>query len=305
MAPAKDDPFSFVIQLTTEDAGRNYHRKNDGDQIQRPDVVDDICQGLLLQARIDRVVHGHIRAGGDLATLVVFGFRFHGIDDNRRFKQATITISFQDEQKQNKADPEVIALWPNGDFTLGQSTEIDVEETSGGEAGANVTGGAVVQGGGHTTMKWERRQNYKKMDRSTLTGSIILDTKIRDFGANNAIRLTLNENKAAGSGLVTDFRAAVLLKRINDTDIFLGAVTMKAKANFLYDAIRGLRDVTGFSPPNDPVRFKPGFQYLRPPTLARFMENKLAEEVERDNLNATKLDELAGVLGTTVLTATV
>src|SRR5271155_2060105 len=104
------DEFSFGIQLNTVAEDRDYHRKNYDDEIQRPDVIDDICKGLLLQARIDRIVHGHETENGNPATLVVFGFRFHGIDENRRFRQAIITILFQDEMKRTEADPEVIAL---------------------------------------------------------------------------------------------------------------------------------------------------------------------------------------------------
>ena len=295
------DPYSFDIQLNTEKEDRDWRRKNDGDEIQRVDVVDDLCTGLLLQARIDRIVHGHETENESPATLVVFGFRFHGLDDKRRFKQATVTILFQDEKKRTRADPEVIALWPNGDFTLGEPTKIDVEDTKGGEIGADITGGTVVQGGGHVTRMWERKQSFKKTDRSTLTGSIILDTSIREFGPNNAVRLTINENTTATSGLVTDFRAAVLLKRKNDADIFLGTVKIKAKAHFAYNAIRGLRDITAFRPKDDPVKFKPGEQYLRPATLSGFLEAKLAEDVDEKNLNSTHLDCLAGVLGTTVL----
>jgi hypothetical protein len=299
------DPFSFDIQLSTEQEDRDWRRKNDGDEIQRADVVDDLCAGLLLQARIDRIVHGHETENGSPATLIVFGFRFHGLDEKRRFKQATITILFQDEKKRTRADPEVIALWPNGDFTLGEPTEIDVEDTKGAEVGADVTGGTVVQAGAHVTRAWERKQSFKKTDRSTLTGSIILDTDIREFGPNNAVRLTINEDTAATSGLVTDFRAAVLLKRKNETGFFLGTVKIKAKAHFAYNAIRGIRDIAAFRPRDDPVKFKPGEQYVRPATLAGFLEAKLAEKVDEKNLNTTHLDSLAGVLGTTVLATTI
>jgi len=300
-ATEENDPFSFNIQLNTDGEDRDFHRKNDGDEIQRPDVIDDCCLDLLLQGRIDRIVHGHETKDGKPATLVVFGFRFHGIDKSRRFQRAIVTILFQDEQNRNRADPEVIALWPNGTFTLGEPTEITVDKTVGGDAGLNLTGGTVVQGGANASRKWEEKKSYKKTDRATLTGSIILDTSVRESGKNNAVRLTINEDTTATSGLVTDFRAAVLLRRKNDTDNFLCTVKIKARANFLYNAIRGLRDISGLSPGNDPVKFKPGQQYLREATLSRFLEDKLAEHVDEENLNTANLDGLAGVLGTTAL----
>lgn len=307
MEPAREvsrDPFSFDIQLRTEDAGRNFHRKNYANEIQRPDVVDDICRDLLLQARIDRIVHGHESTGGSPSTFIVFGFRFHGINEQRRFREAIVTISFRDEGKvDTSAEPEVVALWPNGDFTLGEPIEVDVEEMNGGEIGAEITaGGFGAQGGVHGTRKWERRQNYKKTTRSTLTGSIILDTSIRDYGANNAVRLTIRENSTASSGVTTDFRVAVLLRRKSD-NTFLGAVKMKATADFLYNAIRGIRDISGLSPANDPVRFKPSVQYLRSPAPAGFLGDVLNEAIPVNSLNHSLLDGLASRLGNTALAA--
>jgi hypothetical protein len=298
----ENDPFAFApIQINTDEERRDMHRLNDGEEIQRPDIVDDMCRDLLLQARIDRIVHGYENEDGGPATLVVFGFRFHGINDERRFKQAIITILFRDEKQRNKYDPEVIALWPNGDFTLGEPTEIEVEKKDEREVGADVTGGTVVQAGAHTVLRWERTKSFKKSDKSTLTGSIVLDTDVRYTGPNNAVRLTISENRTTTSGVVTDFRVAVLLRRKNDTDTFLATVKMKAKADFFYNFFRGVRNVSGFSPPNDPVRFKPGVPYLRPPTLGNVMEAKLAEKIETNKLDAAKLDGLAGVLCTTIL----
>ncbi|KAI3006438.1 hypothetical protein M752DRAFT_274756 [Aspergillus phoenicis ATCC 13157] len=297
------DPFAFdPIQLATEPESRGMHRLDDGSEIQRPDVVDDLCQNLLLQARIDRIVHGYEDEGQSPATLVIFGFRFHGLNEERRFKQAIITLTFQDEQKRGGSyDPVVTALWPNGSFTLGEPTIIDMESKKEGEVGADMTAGAVIQGGTHSVVRWEKTKAFQRSDRSTLTGSIFLDPTVRHTGRSNAARLTISENNAAASGIVTDFRVSVLLKRRNDHDTFMASVKLKAKADFRYNLFRGIRRISGFSPPNGPVRFKPGVQYLRPPTLGDEMEARLAEAIEANKLNAARLDKLAGILSTTVL----
>ncbi|WQF82581.1 hypothetical protein CDEST_07595 [Colletotrichum destructivum] len=296
------DPFSWDFQLDTTDAGRNFHRRNDGHEIQRPDVVDDCCLGLLLQARIDRIIHGYIKSGTGPATLIIFGFRFHGIDEDRRFKKAEITITFQDEGKQPRNDPEVVALWPNGSFTLGEPLEVEVEESSGGEAGLSVTGGVGVQGGGQALRRWGRKIGYKRpVNNASLTGSIILDTNIREYGRNNAIHLTLNESKMTSSGIVTDFRAAVLLRRQSPEDTFTGTVIMKADAHFAYNAVKGAREVFGGSPVNDPIIFSPGIQYLRPKTLLGALETQLEEEIDDCNLGGVSIESLAVMQGITVL----
>lgn len=300
------DSFLLKVQLNTEEQGREFHRLNYGNEVQRPDVVDDCCLDLLLMARIDRIIHGTETDNGDPATLVVFGFRFHGIDESRRFKQAIITITFRDEKKRpGPADPEVVALWPNGDFTLGDPTAVAVDQTENREIGGQVQGGQVATVSTHVTTSWVRSESFTRTDKTTLTGSIVLDTAVRQAGKNNAVRLTITENQTARTGIVTDFRAAVLLRRKNDADAFLATVKVKAKAHFLYNTIRRLRDISGFSPADDPVKFVPGQQYLRPATMARSVETRLAEEVDDKNLNATRLDNLAGVLGTTVVSTSV
>ncbi|KAH6636433.1 hypothetical protein F5144DRAFT_567462 [Chaetomium tenue] len=304
----EEDPFTFPsLQLNVETERRGMHQKNSSPaEVQRPNVLDDICLGLRLQARIDRVVHGRStkEEGGAPTTLVVFGFRFHGLNRERRFKEATITIVFEDEKKPGtKRDPEVVALWPNGDFTLSE-TPVQVENKDGGEVGGDAgvpLGGTGAQLGTHAVRTWERTESFNRTNRATLTGSIILDTTRRDWGDNNAMTLTLCEDEKAESSIVTDLRAAVLLERQNDTDIFTAKVDMKAKGHFAYDILRGIRNLSRFSPANDPVRFKPGVQYIRRRTLHPAFEAKLGVEIDEQKLSVDHLEKVAGVLGSTVL----
>ncbi|KAL4893637.1 hypothetical protein BDV59DRAFT_207734 [Aspergillus ambiguus] len=289
-----DQRFELTVQLNTERDSRGYHQRNTPDEKQRADVVNDICQGLLLQARIDRIVHGRESKDGPPATLVVFAFRFHGLDDKRRLRQASITILFEDEKKRGAdADPIVMGLWPDGDFILGRETPVDVEDTKGIEAGVHIRQSGV---GLHAIGKWERKQNLRKDARASLTGSKMLDMDIREHGPDNAVRLTIKENPSSTPGVVTDMAAAVLLRRKNDDDRFAASVKIRAKGNFAYNTVRGLRNLLGTTPPNDPVIFQPGLQYLRPLT-----RGKLAEPICEEALNDVALDELAGALPVTIL----
>lgn len=81
---------------------------------------------------------------------------------------------------------------------------------------------------------WERKKTYRKSERASLTGSIFLNDRIRNSGPSNAILLTINENESAQSGIITDFRVAVLLRRASVTDGFTAAVRADAKAHFSY-----------------------------------------------------------------------
>ncbi|KAL7935470.1 hypothetical protein V8C35DRAFT_299549 [Trichoderma chlorosporum] len=285
-AVEEQDDFSFNLQLNTVNENRDFHRQNYQRQIQRPNVVDDICRGMLLLGRIDRIVHGRETEDGSPATLLIFGFRFHGADERRRFKQATVTISFRDEQGRNELDPEVIDMWPNGDFPLGQPTRVAVVDSKTTTTKLAMSGLNILQVSANAAMKRGRQQSYTREARSLMTGSIILDMGVRKYGENNAIRITVTEDPVAATGLVTDFRTAVLLKRNSDSDKFQARVNIKAKAHFFYNAVRGMRDISGFSPANDPITFQPGVQYLR---LA-----SLNEEIDENNLKKAKL---AGVVG--------
>jgi len=294
---SESDQFAFNIQLKTADGKMGFHSKNDGDENQRPDIVDDICRGLLIQARVDRIVHGTETENGKPATLIVFGFRFHGLSKSRRLRTARINILFQDDQKRSRSDPEVIALWPNGDFTLSKTT-IAIQNTTGGEIGAQA---GVTAAGATITLKLEQQKGYESFDRSTVTGSMLLDLDVRDYGPKNAVRLTLQEDGTNNTGVITDLRAAVLLRRKNNTDRFAAFVNVKASGDFSYNAVKGLRDLLGKAPPNDPVKFSPGTQYLRPGSPSDAAQQSLAADIDEKNLSAVNLNELGLALGTTVI----
>lgn len=300
-----NDPFAFTpIQLNTVREEREKHQKNSSPDEVRTDILDDKCLGLLLQARVDRIVHGRAGKSGPPTTLVVFGFRFHGLHGGRRFKSATITVIFGDEKGRGADyDPKVVALWPNGAFTLGEPTVVQVEDKRGGEVGGNVdvTAGAPVTAGGHVVRSWEKKQSFSRKSSSKLTGSIFLDFSVREYGPPNAVLLTLSEDNKAEDGVVADFWAAVLLERKNDTDVFTAKVTMKGKANFLHNVGRLVRDITPFAPANDPVRFKPDTPYLRPPTGgSTALAGNLSTEIAESDLSADKVAGFAKLLGLTV-----
>ncbi|EPS42029.1 hypothetical protein H072_4033 [Dactylellina haptotyla CBS 200.50] len=294
------DEFEFKpIQFQTAQGDLGFHNINDGDENQRPDIIDEMCMGMFVQARLDRVVHGTETQGGEPATLIVFGFRFHGLHKERRLRTAEIKILFQDEKKRARKDPVVVGMWPNGEFTLTE-TPVKMRNLTGGEVGgeAGAVGLAAT-----VALKLERETEYQYNDRSTITGSIILDLKVRNYGPKNAVRLTLTEDESNKTGVVTDLRVPVLvLRKGADTDRFGVFVKITATGNFLQNTAWGLRNLC-HAPANDPVWMKPGLDYLRAPTLASALEEKLAAEVEKDALGKllSNLEDFGAALGTTKL----
>ncbi|KAK6501367.1 hypothetical protein TWF481_009209 [Arthrobotrys musiformis] len=281
------DQYQFDITLGRDGGDFRFHTRNDGQQIQRANIIDDVCRGLHIQAQIDRIIHGMSTESGDPATLIVFGFRFNGFDDDRRFRSANINILFQDFEKRrphegNFYDPEVIALWPEDTLQFSQ-TAVAVQNVKAVEVGADAGAMGFSAGVGFTR---EKQTNFQRTDKSTIRGAICLDMETRNFGPDNSIQLWLRENKAEQSGVANHVRAVVLLKRKNMIDHFTASVKVDVSADVLYNTKRTMRKLLGGTGGNDPVVFKPGVQYLRPSIELDPEAGYLAAEIDKDNLGA-------------------
>lgn len=253
-------PEHFSIQLTPaySQTQARFHTLNQGDEIQRENITDDTTSGLLIQADLEKVIHGDECPGGAAATLIVLLFRFHGINRRRRFREVQVTIHFEDEKEPLLHDPEVIAIWPDREYTLNEGTPVTVEETRSLEGGAS----AGAMGSEATAAgKWEVKTTAEKVEWAVLAGSRI--RMGRNYGKRNAVSLSLYENKSQRSGVVRDFRAAVLLRLHDDTDRFVGHFSINALADLRYSAARGLHELLG-DRKNDPVIFKKGVQFYGP-----------------------------------------
>ncbi|KAB8224049.1 hypothetical protein BDV33DRAFT_200093 [Aspergillus novoparasiticus] len=182
---------------------------------------------------------------------------------------------FQDEAKRPGEGPQVVALRPNGDLML-DGMPVDVEKTKGADIGSNL---AISITHLFHTFGHERL----------------------GLGEYNAVRLSINKNATFKGGVVTDLRTAVLVKRNNETDRFLCFVDIKAKADFAYNMVHVIRDLSGNSSANDPISFKPGVQYLWQRISAGFLETRWGEDIDAVNPDEAHLGRLASVLSTTVL----
>lgn len=98
-ATSRRDKWAFDIQLNTGPEDRGFHGRNKKGEIQRPDIVDDICQGLLVQARIDRIVHGTETTVGHPASLIVLASAFTGLIQNGDFELPQSPLLFGTKTK--------------------------------------------------------------------------------------------------------------------------------------------------------------------------------------------------------------
>ncbi|KAH0537654.1 hypothetical protein FGG08_005567 [Glutinoglossum americanum] len=273
---------SFNIQFYPEQDGAAFHLKNEPGQLQRPHIIDDLCSGLLLQVDLRDVVHGKLSENGSPGSLIIIHFRFHGADGNRRFRKVQAKIRFADEKKPLFEDPEVLAMWPDGDFTLSE-TELVIKDTKAAEVGA---------GGGAAGVKlgfkgnWERQTEKKQSDRATLIGAKRIEE--RNFGKKNVVRLSLQENPSQKKGVISEVRTAVLLKRKDDTDRFVAHVEAHAEADVLYAAERRLRKIWAKTLETDPIIFDARL----PPTRS---------DMDNNNLESVDLESQCDILSTTII----
>lgn len=266
MAAEPSVPITISLDPDRDSAG--YHTRNTDGELQRSTVIDDLCAGLLLQVWLQGVVHGTLTPGGDPATLLVLNFYFQGKSDNRRFRNAEIKVRFEDQNNPLEEDPEVLALWPEGDFTFDQS-EIEVSDSKAGEA--TLSGGAgPLQMGLNGTLT--RNVSRKRSERASVNGARRIEG--RDWGTRNVVRLLLDENRDQKKGIVSSLSAAILLRRKTQDDYFIAKIEVQAQADMKYAAASKLRDLSGKTPVNDPVIFDPKCQ----PTIAVNDASNLAME---------------------------
>lgn len=271
-----------AIALTPDQDSAGYHTRNRDGELQRANIIDDLLAGLLLQVELQGVVHGTLSPGGDAATLLVLQFYFQGKTDNRRFRNAEVKVRFADQQQPLEEDPEVLALWPEGDFTFEES---GVEVNDSKAVGASLGGGAAgLQMGINGNLT--RNTNTKRSERASVNGARRIEG--RDWGAKNVVRLVLDENRDQKKGIVSGLSAAILLKRSRPGCRFIAIIDVKAQADLKYATAWRIRDLSGKTPVNDPVVFDVSCK----PTIT---------VKDTSNLAAEDLSSLAHIVSTTVI----
>jgi hypothetical protein len=267
-----------------------FHTLNQGDEIQRENITNDTTSGLLIQADLEKVIRGKESPTGDAATLIVVSFRFQGLNQRRRFREVQITIHFEDKTEPLLHDPVIVGLWPDLEYTLSEQTPVTVEETRSIEGGGSA---GATGGGANVTAKWEVKTTTERTDRAILTGSRVRIG--RNYGSKNAVSLSLYENKSQKSGVVRDFRTAILLRLHDETERFRAYFSIDALVDLKYVAAKGLHQILG-DRKNDPVNFKRGVQFFGPSG-----QQSSAQEIIPANLGLVNLRQLGDAVSMTKL----
>jgi hypothetical protein len=197
-----------VFLLEEGDSNSGFRTKNaPGDEARR--VLVDRGQSMVLRAALVSVTHGDFTPDKDAASLLIFEFNFLA-RGGRRFTSADITLTFHDESGNVKNRPEVWAIAPEGHHSINKTVSVkDVKQgfnagLSGGAAGVGAELGYV----------WETNQTKSTEHATTLKGvKRLLEV---DWGRDNSVVWSLEEDHKKKQGIPSFLRAAVLLRRRDD-----------------------------------------------------------------------------------------
>lgn len=197
-----------ILLLEEGDPNSGFRTKNAPGQSARSVLVDR-GNALILRASIISVTHGDFTAGGDAATLLIFEFNFISMKTSRRFTSAKIRITFEDASGAVQNRPIVSKIAPSGSFAINRTTSTrDVHQTV--NAGLKGTGPVA---GGEVGYVWETSEVKETTHATRLNG---IKRLFADFGQDDGVVWSLEEDPNEKQGIPTFLRAGVLLKRKDD-----------------------------------------------------------------------------------------
>ncbi len=197
-----------ILLLEEGDPNSGFRTKNaPGDSARR--VLIDRGEALILRASLVSVTHGDFMPDGDGASLLIFEFNFTSINRSRRFTNVQITLTFNDESGNVKNRPEVWAIAPQGKFAINKTTSTkDVKQSL--NASLN---GEIAGVGGQLGYAWETSQVKETEHSTTLVGQKRI---FADWGKDNGVIWSLEEDAKKKDGVPSFLRSAVLLRRRDD-----------------------------------------------------------------------------------------
>ncbi|KAL2115414.1 hypothetical protein VTJ04DRAFT_9669 [Mycothermus thermophilus] len=239
--------------------GKVQHRKFTGYDQKLPMVIYGYREETVHGTSQDGVPH----------SLIVFRWALQQRKPGRRFKAATIKVTFQTERRKPNSkgggidafyDPNVVAVEPNGTYSMVE-TPVEITKTRSVEAGveAGVEFAKATAG-----VTYELSTTVTAVDQIRIVGTErneydenSLDS-VGDPDRCNVAEWRLFENAATKSGLPTFFRTAVLLeRRRGDKSRFIATFEIRAQIDDITDAMIGIKRFFGRVPKDDPIIFDP------------------------------------------------
>ncbi|ROV96754.1 hypothetical protein VSDG_05533 [Cytospora chrysosperma] len=246
---------SFEVALELSSEGNEFHTLNASpNDYERRNVIERTQGSVHIYCDLMDVKHGNLGTDenneDDLATLMVFRFRFEPQKNGRRVYRARIKIEFLSSGRLGSA-PEVEAIAPEERWSLMPTQDTEALK-KGSEVNLGVSAASFVNATGKVTL--EKTTTRDVTSATTVTGAMNLGTGA-NCGAYTAAVWTLLENEKRSSGVPDSVRVAVLIRR-EDNEPFIAVVTLEAEA----DVATSLKKFFRTTPLDDPVLFNPKAQ---------------------------------------------
>jgi len=261
--------------------GELHTQNNPNDDSQRDTIIERRGR-IHVRCEHRDIAHGYYSANDDTpCTLIVLQFCFDPNGPTTRIKKAHIKIRFSAMDK-GAVDPEVVAMYPEGSFSVEPTTQ---KETVVKGGGLNLGGGlAGIELGAE--LKLERTIERETASATRIRGSMDIDG--RNWGLKNSVSWDMWENGVARTGVVPSMQAGILLKR-RDFRRFKSSVTITIGA----DSLTTINCLLKTNPKDDDVFYDPERQ---PPSTNRL------QKYDVDNLKGLDLESLGHVTFRTFLT---
>ncbi|KAI0101766.1 hypothetical protein GGR51DRAFT_529278 [Nemania sp. FL0031] len=236
---------AFEVELNEAgDEGSSFRTQNDpsaplqrNNIVERRGAIDVRCNSI-------DVIHGYLKDGQGLATLIVHEFQFDPRKKARRVSSVDIEFSFGSNDGKG---PEVLKISNRGRMVLGRTPQMETITKSGeAKAGGNALGAEL---GG--SWKWEKTVCRETKDATTIIGTIDLPHGGRNYGAPNTAAWTLLENETLKTGVPAYLRTAILLSRTDEDQEFFSTFKIRAKV----DLVSGITQLFGRTPKDDPILY--------------------------------------------------
>jgi hypothetical protein len=222
------EDFNIDLAQLPDDVVGEFRNKNPPGDTYRRDLLDR-GHVLTVSASLALLYHGSLSPGGSDASLLVFDFRFNSTKRTQRFVDATVTIRFRDSDGEDRYDPVVRTIAPEGVSVIDAKTDsLDVERRF--DVGLNVG----VQNLGANVNYGAQRTGQEIIEHAvTLVGNRRLLGK--DAGGKNAVVWSMEEDQKKKAGIPTLLRAALVLERKPGRS-FTFDIEVRETANFVSDA---------------------------------------------------------------------
>lgn len=202
---------SYNIILSEEgEQNSGFRTKNvPGDKARA--VLIDQGNALIAKAVLVNATHGDFTEGGDAATLLIFEFTFISMKpSSHRFTSGKIILTLDDDSGNTRNRPEVVKISPTGTFAINKTTSIrDVKHT----VTTSIKPEAMTAAAGELGYAWEATEVKETKHATALIG---IKRLLGDYGKDNCVIWSLEEDSFEKQGIPSFLRTAVIVRRRDD-----------------------------------------------------------------------------------------